>query len=93
MKCRVVVGTCFILVALVAASLLPTGARNTVQAQNQPAGSGAPPLSNPMKVVLLKWYNANTVPSEFPVGAGPLGVARWGEHLGRRRQFDQAAGQ
>ncbi len=81
MKLRVVFGTCLILAALIGASLLPAGSRNTVQAQNQFAGSGAPPPSNPLKVALLKWYNANTVPTEFSVGAGPLGVAFDGANI------------
>jgi hypothetical protein len=41
----------------------------------QQAGNGGPPLSNPLKVALLKWYAANTVSTTFPVGTQPQGVA------------------
>lgn len=76
MRTRVAIGTCLILVVLALASLLPSGAQKTVQAQgqNEPAGSGAPPLSNPLKVALLKWYNANLTTS-VTVGSQPYGVA------------------
>lgn len=49
MRTRVVIGTCLILGAM--AVLLPFAARRKVEAQDQsaPAGSGAPPLSNPLK--------------------------------------------
>ncbi len=83
MRSRVVIGTCFFLVVLVALSLLPGRAQMAVLAQGQgtAAGSGAPPLSNPLKVALLKSYNANTVPTEFPVGSQPYGVAFDGANI------------
>jgi hypothetical protein len=75
MKIRVVIGVCVVLAAM--AILLPAGPQKKVQARSQDAaaGSGAPSLSNPLKVALLKWYNANTVPTEFPVGNQPYGMA------------------
>ncbi|HLW87288.1 MAG TPA: YncE family protein, partial [Terriglobales bacterium] len=57
------------------------------QAQKAPApgqtdaGSGAPPRSNPLRVALLKWYDANRVPTAFPVGKQPYGVAFDGENI------------
>jgi len=41
----------------------------------QPMTGNPPPLSNPLKVALLKWYGANTVPTTFAVGNQPYGVA------------------
>ena len=40
---------------------------------------GAPP-ANPLKIALLKWYNADTVTS-FPVGNQPYGVAFDGANI------------
>ncbi|MGA8763019.1 MAG: hypothetical protein WB562_09160 [Candidatus Sulfotelmatobacter sp.] len=45
-----------------------------------PAGTGGPPLSNPLKVALLKWYGANTTTS-FAVGTNPRGVCFDGANI------------
>src|SRR5580704_1805042 len=80
MKARIVIGVSLIVVVLAMANLFPSHARQAAEPA-QPAGNGAPPLSNPLKVALLKWYNANTVPTEFPVGKEPEGVAFDGANI------------
>jgi len=37
----------------------------------QNPGNGAPPLSNPLRVALLKWYPANESGISYPTGMGP----------------------
>lgn len=78
-----VIAACLALTAFVMVSLLPSTAQQTLQAQSQkrPAGSGAPPLSNPLKVALLKWYPANETGITFPVGTEPTGVAFDGTNI------------
>jgi len=79
MKTRIAIGVSLIAVALVTANLFASHAQQA--AGEQPIGNGAPPLSNPLKVALLKWYKANTVPTEFAVGALPIGVAFDGANI------------
>src|SRR5580704_13544186 len=82
MKTRIVIGVSLIVVVLAMANLFVSNAQQAIPASAQQlAGNGAPPLSNPLKVALLKWYKANTAPREFAVGAGPLGVAFDGANI------------
>src|SRR5580692_6713693 len=81
MKTRIVIGVSLIVVVLAMANLFVSHAQQAAGESAQPAGNGAPPLSNPLKVALLKWYNANTVPTEFPVGKEPEGVAFDGANI------------
>ena len=81
MKTRIAICVSLIVVVLAMANLFVSHAQ---QADGEPAqltGNGAPPLLNPLKVALLKWYNANRVPTGFPVGAGPLGVVFDGANI------------
>jgi hypothetical protein len=82
MKTRIVIGLSLVVLVLAMANLFVSNAQQAIPASaQQPAGNGAPPLSNPLKVALLKWYKANTAPTEFAVGAGPLGVAFDGANI------------
>src|SRR5271166_1957862 len=82
MKTRLAVGVSLLVVVLALANLLLGHAQDAASKPAQPAaGSGAAPLSNPLKVALLKWYQANTVPTTFPVGAGPYGMAFDGANI------------
>src|SRR5579863_8006461 len=74
---RILVGFSLLLLVLTLASFIDGQTQNA----GEPTGSGAPPLSNPLKVALLKWYNANTVPTEFPAGPNPVGVAFDGANI------------
>src|SRR5580704_13187523 len=74
MKTRIVVGVSLIVVVLAMANLFVSQAQQAAGETAQPAGNGAPPLSNPLKVALLKWYRANEI-TQFRVGAEPIGVA------------------
>src|SRR5579863_7335607 len=82
MKIRIVIGVSLVVVVLAMANLFVSHAQQAVGvAALPPAGNGAPPLSNPLKVALLKWYQANEVPTTFPVGKQPYGVAFDGENI------------
>jgi DNA-binding beta-propeller fold protein YncE len=82
MKIRVVIVTGLVLAAMAMANLFVSHAQQAVGVSaSPPAGNGAPPLSNPLKVALLKWYKANTVPTEFPAGPNPVGVAFDGANI------------
>src|ERR1051326_7474509 len=84
----VVVASLCVLVTALAASF-PSHAQKTASQPTQvEAGNGAPPLANPLKVALLKWYKANTVPTEFPVGQGPEGLAFDGANIWSANQND-----
>jgi len=79
---RFAVGISLVLVVLTLASFISGQAQKAAgDPALLPAGNGAPPLSNPLKVALLKWYNANKVPTEFPVGKEPEGVAFDGANI------------
>src|SRR5579863_4919999 len=82
MKIRIVIGVSLVVVVLAMANLFVSHAQQAVGvAALPPAGNGAPPLSNPLKVALLKWYQANEVPTTFPVGKQPYGVAFDGANI------------
>jgi DNA-binding beta-propeller fold protein YncE len=82
MKSRIVIGVSLIVVVLAMANLFVSHAQQAVGVSAAPpAGNGAPPLLNPLKVALLKWYNANVVPTEFPAGPNPVGVAFDGANI------------
>jgi DNA-binding beta-propeller fold protein YncE len=81
MKIRIVVGVSVIVLILVMANLFVSHAQQAAGEPAPPAGNGAPPLLNPLKVALLKWYNANVVPTEFPAGPNPVGVAFDGTNI------------
>jgi hypothetical protein len=89
---RIVVGICLLLVILAAANLIPGRAQEATHpaANGMSAGSDAPPThnwaaGNLLKIALLKWYQANTVPTSFVVGkmknSNPYGLAFDGEHI------------
>src|SRR5580704_2718862 len=81
MKTRIVIGVSLIVVVLAMANLFVSHAQQAPGATALLAGNGAPPLSNPLKVALLQWYNANTVPTEFPSGPKPVGGACDGANI------------
>ena len=63
-------------VLAVSAAMCPVpGLAQEANSPSPSSNSGAPPLANPLKVALLKWYKANTVYTEFPVGNQPVGIA------------------
>jgi hypothetical protein len=81
MKTRIVIGVSLIVVVLTIANLFASHVQQATGAPAQlPAGSGGPPLSNPLRVALLKWYGANTA-TEFPAGPAPVGVAFDGANI------------
>jgi sugar lactone lactonase YvrE len=80
MKTRILIGVSLIVVIVAMANLFPGHAQQAAEPV-QPAGNGAPPLSNPLKVALLKWYPANVVPTTFNVGSQPYGLAFDGANL------------
>jgi hypothetical protein len=75
MKNRLVFGLFLLFVVVVFADRVPSAAQN---ASPQAGANGAPPLANPLKVALLRWYKANTM---FPVGKEPLGIAFDGANM------------
>src|SRR5580692_4504416 len=81
MKTRIVIGLSLIVVVLAMASLFVSHAQQAAGATAQLAGNGALPLSNPLKVALLKWYDGNAVPTLFPVSGTPVGVAFDGANI------------
>jgi hypothetical protein len=82
MKIRVAVGVFLIVVVLAMANLFVSHAQQGTGAPVlQGAGNGTPPLPNPLKVALLKWYPANTVPTTFTVGKQPYGLAFDGQNI------------
>jgi hypothetical protein len=76
---RIAVGISLVLAVLISASFIGGQAQKTSE-PTLPAGNGAPPLSNPLKVALLKWYPANLTTS-VTVGNSPYGVAFDGENI------------
>src|SRR5580704_16620710 len=76
----IVIGMSMILAVFAAASFI-AGQTPAASSPEQPAGNGAPPLSNPLKVALLEWYPANQVPTYFSVGQSPDGVAFDGANI------------
>jgi DNA-binding beta-propeller fold protein YncE len=81
MKTRLLICVSVIVVVLAMANLFVSHAQQAAGEPAQPAGNGAPPLSNPLKVALLKWYKANTVPTQFAVGQQPYGLAFDGANI------------
>src|SRR5580693_3879975 len=82
MKTRIVIGVSLMVVVLAMANLFVSHAQQAIGViASPPAGNGAPPLSNPLKVALLKWYDGNAVFTLFPVGPGPQGVAFDGANI------------
>jgi DNA-binding beta-propeller fold protein YncE len=89
MKTRIVICVSLIVVVLAMANLFVGHAQQATGASAQQlTGNGAPPLSNPLKVALLKWYQANTVSTTFPVGTQPQGVAFDGASIWVANQMD-----
>ena len=76
---RAVIEISLLLMIVATASLIPGRAQLAGAPQQQPPGSGAPPL-NPLKVALLKWYQANLTTS-FKVGDNPYGLAFDGANM------------
>lgn len=72
MKKRLGCALLLVVVAVVLPNRVPSAAQN---ASGQTAENGAPPLANPLKVALLRWYKANTVFTMFPVGKQPYSIA------------------
>ena len=81
MKNRIGTGVSLCVLVTSLATLFPSHAQRVV---NQPtrvnAGNGAPPLSNPLDVALLKWYKANLT-TTVKVGNQPYGVCFDGENI------------
>ncbi|HLW85752.1 MAG TPA: hypothetical protein VKR60_11105, partial [Candidatus Sulfotelmatobacter sp.] len=76
---RIIVGISLVLAVLTLASFI-VGQSPTAGEPVQAAGNGAPPLSNPLKVALLKWYRANKT-THFSVGQQPYGVCFDGQNI------------
>jgi len=74
---RIVGGISLVPTVLTLASFIVSQAQNA----GDLGGNGQPALSNPLKVALLKWYKANPVPTTFPVGSQPYGVAFDGANI------------
>ncbi len=81
MKNRAVLALSLFAVFIAVANFFPTHAQKMVARTQTGAGNGAPPLSNPLEVALLKWYKGNTVPITFPVGSQPYGIAFDGQNI------------
>ena len=76
---RTVIGMCLALVIIAGVSLIPRRAQEAqTPTKNWAAG-------NPLKIALLKWYQANLVPTSFTVGktqnSDPYGVAFDGANI------------
>ncbi|HLW89020.1 MAG TPA: hypothetical protein VKR57_11050, partial [Terriglobales bacterium] len=73
---RIAIGIWSVLLVLALATFV------VVQAQNAgiAAGSGVPPLSNPLKIALLHWYLADTTTS-VTVGSQPYGLCFDGANI------------
>jgi hypothetical protein len=80
MKSRIVIGLSLIVVVLAMANLFVSHAQQAAGEPTPLTGNGAPPLSNPLKVALLKWYKANTA-TVFPTGMDPFGMAFDGANI------------
>src|SRR5215472_14783786 len=75
-------GFAVFLVTVVAVLVLGDRVPGAAQdAAPQAGANGAPPLVNPLKVALLRWYKANTVFTTFPVGKEPVGIAFDGANI------------
>jgi len=79
MKTRVTIGISLVVLAM--AILFSGQAQEAARSSPSPSTSPSPPLLNPLKVALLKWYQANLVPTTFPVGQQPYGVAFDGANI------------
>src|SRR5579863_4786982 len=81
MKIRIAACASVIVVILAMANLFLSHAQQAVGVTaSPPAGNGAPPLSNPLKVALLKWYPVNKT-AHFSVGQQPYGVCFDGANI------------
>lgn len=78
MKKRLRCPLLLIVVAVILPNRVPSAAQD---ASGQVGANGAPPLVNPLKVALLRWYRANTVFTIFPVGKEPIGIAFDGSNI------------
>src|ERR1700675_973702 len=76
---RIAIGMSLVLLVVVLATFIAGQAQQVTQPVQTPGS--APPLSNPLKVALLKWYHANIVPTNFPVGSQPYGLAFDGANI------------
>jgi len=71
---RSIVGILSVLAGLGAFCAVP-GMPQESNSPSTASNSGGPPLANPLKLALLRWYKANTVFTMFPVGKEPIGIA------------------
>lgn len=74
-------GISLVLVVLTLASFMAGQTQEATSGPGQTSAGPATPLSNPLKVELLKWYPANRVPTSFTVGQQPYGVAFDGANM------------
>jgi len=87
---RLVIAISLVMVIFAIASLMPGRAQEARQASGnavapQAADNNAPPThnwaaGNPLKIALLKWYQANRV-TKFKVGSQPYGVCFEGANI------------
>src|SRR5579862_1431966 len=59
MRNRATLALSLLVVVIAVANLFPSHAQKVADRAQPEAGNGAPPLSNPLKVALLKWYRFN----------------------------------
>src|SRR5690242_3515032 len=78
MKKRLGLALFLVVVVAILANRVPSSAQN---ASGQGGVNGAPPLSNPLKLALLRWYKANTTFSMFQVGCEPINIAFDGANM------------
>ena len=92
---RVVIGISLLLVVTATASFIPGRAQEASQASavpQQAANGNVPPTQNwaagnPLKIALLKWYQANLT-TTFKVGKKPLGVVFDGANIWIANNYD-----
>ena len=81
MKAHIAVYASLFVVVVAVASFIPSRAQGAGSGPQQPpTGKGAPP-ANPLKVALLKWYQANQAPTRFDAGSEPVGLAFDGANI------------
>jgi DNA-binding beta-propeller fold protein YncE len=78
MKKRLGCALLLLVVVVVLPNRVPSAAQD---ASGQAGAKGAPPMVNPLKLALLRWYKANTVYTMFPVGKEPIGIAFDGANI------------
>src|SRR5579863_5975535 len=81
MKTRIAIGIPLLLTVLAMATLFSGQAQEGARSLPSPSTSPSPLPLNPLKVALLKWYQANLVPTAFPVGQQPYSVAFDGANI------------